>query len=367
MKKRPTWLKLLLILIIIYLFAFQPIPYYMESPGRAFGLNNMVEINDEYAENSGEFYITTVGIQQVTPMTALTSIRPFHDLMSERALFGEISDFEAYDMIQQYYMESSGNTAIQVAFDAADLPYELEFNGVYVLQVLEGSDFAEELKVGDTVKAVDQQEFESSHDFIDYISKLEVGDTVEITYERAGEMHQTSGELTLLESGLPGIGIGLVDNTTLHTDPSVEIHSGGIGGPSAGLMFSLQIYNTLIPENILGEYKIAGTGTIAPDGTVGRIGGIDKKIVAADNEGADYFLAPNDEIPVEALEVYPDLQTNYEEAVEAAETIETDMEIIPIQTFSEAVEFLEQLSAIEAAHYSPALLSSIENLQVAVY
>ncbi len=371
MKKIPTWLKSFMVILAVYLFSFQPIPYYMESPGRAFGLDDMVEIGEEYGENTGEFYITTVGVQQVTPMIALSSIRPFHDLISEEALFGEVQDFEAYDTIQQYYMESAGNTAIQVAFEAADYPYELAFNGVYVLQILEQSDFADELQVGDTVKAVDGQAFQSSHDFIDYISQKEVGDTVEITYEREGETYQASGKLTRLESGVAGIGIGLVDNTTLHTDPEVDIHSGAIGGPSAGLMFSLQIYNTLIEENLLGDYKIAGTGTIAPDGTVGRIGGIDKKIVAADEEGADYFLAPDDDIPAEALDIYPDLKTNYEEAVEAAEEIDTSMEVIPIQTFSEAVEFLEQLPANQTARVLPLApeshVSKAYPLQVALY
>lgn len=362
MKKLPTWLKALLAFIVIYLFAFQPIPYYLESPGQAFGLNNMVEIDEAYAENEGEFYLTTVGIRQATPMTALISLHPFHSLISEQRLFGEIPDFDAYDRIQQYYMESSGNAAIQVAFEAADYPYELEFNGVYVLQVLEQSDFSDDLQVGDTVKAVDGQAFQTSLDFIDYISQLEVGQQVEITYERAGETLQASGELTPLETGVAGIGIGLVDNTTLHSDPRVEIHSGGIGGPSAGLMFSLQIYNALMEEDLLGEYKIAGSGTIEADGTVGRIGGIEKKIVAADNEEVDYFFAPEDEIPAEIIEINPRISTNYHEAMTAANRIGTDMEVVPVQTFDDAVKFLEELSSENAVYKTPEI-KSVTNLE----
>lgn len=348
MKKLPTWIKGLLLFIAIYLFAFQPIPFYMEVPGTAFGLDNMVEVDQEFSEDPGEFYITTVGIQQVTPMTALTSIMPYRDLYSEQELFGE-QDFEEYDVIQQYNMTSSSNTAIQVAFDAANQPYDLQYNGVYVLQVLDESDFADTLEVGDTVTAVDGQAFQSSHDFIDYISNLEVGQTIEMTYERDGEEHTATGDLMVLESGLPGIGIGLADNTSLQTDPSVEIHSGGIGGPSAGLMFSLQIYSQLIEENIHGDYQIAGTGTIAPDGDVGRIGGIEKKIVAADDADADYFLAPNDDIPEEVSQAYPDVRSNYEVAAETAEAIDTEMEVIPVKTFAEALEFLQQLEPAQAS------------------
>lgn len=343
MKKIPTWLKGTLILIAIYLFAFQPIPFYMEVPGKAFGLDEMIEVDNKFSDDPGEFYITTVGIQQVTPMTALTSIMPYRDLLSEQDLFGDIQDFEEYDVIQQYYMTSSGNTAIQVAFDAADMPYELQYSGVYVLQIIEESDFADSLKVGDTVKTVDGNAFQSSHDFIDYISQLEVGQEIEIEFEREDQMHSATGELMLLESGEPGIGIGLVDNTSLQTDPMVKIHSGEIGGPSAGLMFSLQIYNQLVEENVHDHYKIAGTGTIAPNGEVGRIGGIEKKIVAANDEGAEYFLAPDDEIPEEILNIFPDMRSNYEDATDTAEAIASEMEIIPIKTFADALEFLEQL------------------------
>lgn len=371
MKKLPTWLKILLVFIVVYLFAFQPIPYYLESPGQAFGLDNMVEIDEKYAENEGEFYLTTVGIRQATPMTALLSLRPFHSLLSEQRLFGEVPDFDAYDRIQQYYMDSSGNSAIQVAFEAADYPYELEFNGVYVLQVLEQSDFSDDLQVGDTVKAVDGQAFQISLDFIDYVSDLEVGQEVEITYERGEETLQASGQLIPLETGAAGIGIGLVDNTTLQSDPRVEIHSGGIGGPSAGLMFSLQIYNALVEEDLLGDYKIAGTGTIQADGTVGRIGGIDKKIVAADNEEVDYFFAPEDEISAEISAMNPQISTNYHEAVTAANRIGTDMEVIPVQTFEDAINFLEELSTEQTTDKNPTTdsITYLEplDLQVAIH
>lgn len=368
MKKLPTWLKISLVFIVVYLFAFQPIAYYVESPGQAFGLDNMVEIDGAYEENNGEFYLTTVGIRQATPMTALISLHPFHSLISEEQLFGEVSDFDAYDKIQKYYMESSGNAAIQVAFEAAEHPYDLEFNGVYVLQILEQSDFSDVLQIGDTVKAVDGKAFETSLDFIDYVSQLEVGQEVEITYERSGETYQASGKLTPLETGVAGIGIGLVDSTSLQSDPKVEIHSGGIGGPSAGLMFSLQIYNALVDEDLLGEYKIAGTGTIQADGTVGRIGGIEKKIVAADKEDVDYFFAPEDELPAEIIEINPNIRTNYQEAVAAAERIGTNMKVIPVQSFEDAVNFLEGLPSDDTARepLGLQLVNQLEQLEVQV-
>lgn len=344
MKRFTRLFKVLLVMALLYAFVFFPIPFYLEIPGKAFGLDQMVEVNSEFSEEPGDFYLTTVSIQQATPLTALSSVLPFRDLVSEANLFGDIEDFEEYDVMQQYYMNSSINTAIQVAFEAADADYELHYNGVYVLQVLEDSTFADQLQIGDTVKKTDGIEFKSSNEFIDYIADKEVGDRVTIDIDRDGELITASGELILLESGLPGIGIGLADNTSIETNPDVFIHSGAIGGPSAGLMFSLQIYKQLTGENIHGTYDIAGTGTIAPDGAVGRIGGIAKKVVASDEQGIDYFFAPDDEINDEIKAIYPELQSNYEEAVDAAEAIDTEMEIIPVKNISDALEFLENLN-----------------------
>ena len=67
-----------------------------------------------------------------------------------------------------------------------------------------------------------------------------------------------------------------------------------IGGPSAGLMFSLAIYDTLTPGSLTGDQVVAGTGTIKDDGSVGPIGGIQQKIVSARDDGASLFLVPPD-------------------------------------------------------------------------
>src|SRR5699024_375886 len=161
---------------LLYLFFFLPIPLYFEVLGRAFDLDVMVEVYHEFSSYSGDFYITIVGIQQTTHFTVLSSVLVFRDLFIESNLVVDVETYEENDTIQKYYMDSSINTAVQVAFDAADKDYELHYNGVYVLQVLEESAFAGNLKVGDTVKSVDGISFESSHDFIEYVGNKEVGE-----------------------------------------------------------------------------------------------------------------------------------------------------------------------------------------------
>src|SRR5699024_7796773 len=92
-----------------------------------------------------------------------------------------------------------------------------------------------------------------------------------------------------------GIGIQLVTDQDVTVDQKVDVDSGKIGGPSAGLMFALALYNQLIEEDITKGYNIAGSGEIDEAGIVRRIGGIDKKVVAADRAGIDVFFAPHEE------------------------------------------------------------------------
>ena len=72
----------------------------------------------------------------------------------------------------------------------------------------------------------------------------------------------------------------------------VQISLDKVGGPSAGMMFSLGIIDTVTPGDLTGGKHIAGTGTISPDGTVGPIGGIGQKMRGARSSGATLFLAP---------------------------------------------------------------------------
>ena len=131
-----------------------------------------------------------------------------------------------------------------------------------------------------------------------------------------------------------GLGITLDDYTRVITSPKVTIDSEQIGGPSAGLMFSLEIYNQLTDGDLTKGYQIAGTGTIDEDGKVGPIGGIEQKIVAADQSGADIFFAPNEG---------GSTNSNYHAAVVVAKDIHSNMKIVPVDRFEDAVAYLEQL------------------------
>jgi PDZ domain-containing protein len=132
-----------------------------------------------------------------------------------------------------------------------------------------------------------------------------------------------------------GLGIIPENTQTVDVPKKVKISTEGIGGPSAGLMMTLEIYDQIRTDlNLTRGYRIAGTGTINADGTVGRIGGIQQKVMAADQAGAEIFFAPNDE---------GSRPSNYQEAMEAGERIGTSMRIVPVRTVDDAIRFLQSL------------------------
>lgn len=121
--------------------------------------------------------------------------------------------------------------------------------------------------------------------------------------------------------------IGIVTSVR-HTYPfQIDIGLQDVGGPSAGLMFSLGIIDKLTPGDLTGGRFVAGTGTIGDDGKVGPIGGISMKLIAAREAGAEYFFTP---------------AANCEEA---RKHIPSGLTLIRTETLDGALKSLEQVSA----------------------
>ena len=125
------------------------------------------------------------------------------------------------------------------------------------------------------------------------------------------------------------------------SDIPIRFSTAGIGGPSAGLMFSLSIYTQIAEPTLRNGRIVAGTGSIDRDGNVGDIGGIDKKVVSAAKKGATVFFAPNNPVTEEVKKANPHAKSNYDTAVEAAEMIKTDMKIVPVKTLQDAIDYLK--------------------------
>lgn len=146
------------------------------------------------------------------------------------------------------------------------------------------------LEAGDEIVAVAGQPVASAAAVSERIAEAAPGDTATITYRREGAEQQADVVLGARPDRPTGF-LG-VTPTVESRDGSIDISLDGIGGPSAGLMFSLAVVDRLTPGELTGGRFIAGTGSIDPAGTVGAIDGVPFKMLKASEVGAEVFLVP---------------------------------------------------------------------------
>ncbi|GAF35722.1 SepM family pheromone-processing serine protease [Lentilactobacillus farraginis] len=328
--------------IIILAALFWPLPNYIEGPGDASDLSQIVSIKNHPDKQKGMFMLTSVSIAQARPLTYLyAKLSPYYSVESDDSVT-DGQNMKEYDKVQHFYMESSIGEAIYTAYKHAHRQVKRTYNGIYILSIEKKSKFYHHLRVGDVVVKIDGHQFKNADGFVNYVRKQKVGQKLTIDYKRSGKMHRVTQPLIEIANHRPGIGITLTDDVKVHTSVPIKVNPGQVGGPSGGLMFSLQIYGQLTNQDLRHGQKVAGTGTINSYGQVGEIGGIDKKIIAAKKNGAKIFLAPYLKPTKTILKYEPGHLTNYQLAKQTAKKYAPNMKVIPVETFSQAVTALQK-------------------------
>lgn len=322
---------------------------YIMKPGSAYDVSKFVSVSNNHTDEAGSMSLMTVAMQQATPFSYLwAKTQKYEKIMDIQQVRNPLEDDEEYNIRQLKLMSDSQFNAKYVAFQRAGLETKIHFNGVFVLNVLDGGASDGLLKAGDEITKVDGTEISNQQMLVDLLSTKQIGDKVTIQLLRNQKEQEetiTLKEIPQTEQKKAGLGITYAESKSIETNPSVTMHTEDIGGPSAGLMFTLEILNQLLDEDLTKGYAVAGTGEMLIDGTVGRIGGIDYKIIAADRDGMEIFFAPDDEISTEMKAKYPELESNYATAVKTAKEIGTKMKIVPVKTVDDAIAYLKQLKA----------------------
>ena len=181
---------------------------------------------------------------------------------------------------------------------------------------------------GDIVVSIDGKAVTTPDSVRAAIRAHKPGESAAFTVRRAGK-EQVLTVKTASVSGNAVVGVLLRTEFVFPT--KVSINAGDVGGPSAGLMFSLAVYDKLTPGSLTGGANIAGTGTIDSAGTVGPIGGIEQKLVGAKRGGAAWFLAPAD---------------NCNEVVGH---VPQGLRVVKVATFTQARDAVEAIAAKRAA------------------
>ncbi|WP_232365378.1 SepM family pheromone-processing serine protease [Lentilactobacillus fungorum] len=331
-----------LIFLVILAGMFWPLPNYIEGPGDAANLSQIVSIKNHPDRHQGEFMLMSVSIAKARPITYLyAKLSPYYSVVSDASVTAG-QNMKEYDKVQHFYMESSIGQAIYTAYKHAHQAVKMDYRGIYVLSIQKKSKFRNKLQVGDVVESIDGHQFTSSTGFVNYVKKQKLGQRVTVKFRRNGQLHQVSAPLMMISKHRAGIGITLTDDVKVQTDIPIKVNPGDVGGPSGGLMFSLQIYSQLTGKDLRHGQKVAGTGTVDGLGNVGEIGGIDKKVITAKKHGAKIFLAPYIKPTKQILKLEPGHLTNYQLAKKTAKKYAPSMKVIPVKTFSQAVKILEK-------------------------
>lgn len=287
--------------VLVLVVTLLPVPYVVFAPGPVrdtLGENSDGEplIVIEGAETyptEGELDLTTISVsggpaRQVGVFEAIRayldptlSLRPVDSVFPSGSTREESREASVAQMV----------AAQQSAAVAALLELGTTVPTRLVIAGFAGDTGAEDvLATDDVITAVEGTGLDSSGALIEEVQSYDAGDSVAVTVERAGE--QLELELTLGESPEGSAILGVLVAADYDLPYEVAYDVGGIGGPSAGLMFALGIYDKLTPGPLTGGQTIAGTGTISDDGAVGPIDGIQQKLVGAQGVGATWFLAP---------------------------------------------------------------------------
>jgi len=194
----------------------------------------------------------------------------------------------------------------------------------------------EQIDPADRILEADGVTLESVDDLSAVLADREPGDTIDLVIERPGEGEETvTVELSASPDDPERTIVGFVpfDTRAIQLPFQVDIETGDIGGPSAGLAFTLAMIDELSPGSLTGDQNVAVTGTINLNGEVGAIGGLAQKVSAVHQNGVRVFLVPASQSELDD----PVERRRLEDAGRG------EVEIIPVATLDEALAALEEL------------------------
>ena len=285
-----------------------------------------------YDDTDGHLYFTTIRLQggPGSPLTAWQWLRARVDssatVVPREEVFPEDVTAEQVREQNTELMQHSQDDAAVVALRAQGVQIE---ERVVVAQVIVDAPADGVLSVDDEILEVAGEAVTDAEAVRAQIQDVDPGDSVPMLLLREGEQTEVEVPTTTDEpTGRTIVGVYLAP---VYDNPyDVTIDAGNVGGPSAGLMFSLAVYDEITEGSLTGGRSVAGTGTISGAGDVGGIGGITQKMYAASEADAELFLAP---------------QSNCDEVVD---NTPADLVVVPVASFDAALEAVGTVTSADA-------------------
>jgi len=292
------------VLLIFVIVSFRiNLNYFAVIPGQAQAVGPLVSVPADLAHPiNGQLLLTDVGVGDVTLGNYL-----YYKLDSNAVLYSK-SAFIATGTTEQEYdqqgvveMDESQLTAAAVAL--RQLGYSVPYHdaGVLVWQTVQGTNAYSALHVGDVITSVDSIPTPNAVALSKAMDARKPGQQVTLEVGTVDEPQKGHAvKVTLSSQKVNGKTVAVI-GIEVFTQPGwdypfkVGVNLNNIGGPSAGLAFTLGIIDSLTGGNLTGGRTISATGTICADGSVGQVGGVPQKTIAVENAHASVFLVPEPE------------------------------------------------------------------------
>ncbi len=334
---KQTWTAAVSALLFVALAAvvsLVPVPFVSWSPGATVNLFEPVDGQPRVDvqgiathPTTGQLRLTTVSVTRVDsqltlPEALLSYWLSAREVLPREAVYPAGVSVDEIRAREVQMMDNSQSAAVAAALRAAG---EKVVEYPMVIGVSNGSPADGKLKPGDFILRVDDKVVGSTDDVRAAITRHAVGEAVTFTILRSRQ--ELTVPITTAASNAnasqPVVGINLDIGYSYTPRVTFRINP-DIGGPSAGLMFALAVYDLVSPDDLTAGRSIAGTGTISGDGTVGAIGGIQEKVAGAEGAGATVFLVPADNCA-------------------DVRGLSTPVQLVRVATLSEAIAALEDL------------------------
>lgn len=312
-----------------------PVPYVVDRAGRAVDVlgstatgSPIVDIRDAPTyPTSGALFLTTVA-EQGGPGRDLSAwdwigarLDPEAEIRPRAERYPPEATREAVTTANTVAMATSQENAAVVALRAAGHTVGEE---VVVAAVQPGMPAEGRLATDDVLVAVDGTPVRAANDVARLVRQAAPGGSVRVRVRRADEEFVVPVPTRNVDGRAV---LGISAHTRFSLPVRVSIAPGNVGGASAGLIFALGVYDKLTPGALLGGERIAGTGTVQSDGTLGPISGIRHKMVGAVRAQATWFLAPSANCP------------------ETVGGVPEGLTVVRVETFAQAKRAVEEIAA----------------------
>jgi PDZ domain-containing protein len=305
------------------------LPYDTLAPGSARVVNSVIEVkgHPSYPPEGQVFYTTVAVRERVNPYEALAGwLDPAVDVIPETEVRGTVPP-DQFQRMNVEAMADSKTTAQVLAL--RELGFTDLGAGAEVVDVEAGLPASAILEPGDVITAVDGKPVATSTDAVTAIRARAPGDTVHMQVKRGdGPPVDVEAVLAAGEEGGPLLGVRM--STKIQLPFEINIDSGRVVGPSAGLAYGLELLDLLTPGELTGGTSVAATGELLSDGRVGPVGGVAQKAVTVRRAGIKVFLVPK------------------ENEAEARASAGDGLEIRAVASFDEALEALGSLDGSNA-------------------